>query len=79
MLSPFSWECRDPPLIPTNPPQILPHVCFSLGSGVTDFLRLRWLLRRALPRPGLLVQICGPAEEQQTMGCWGGTAQRTNR
>lgn len=53
----------------------LPHVCLSLGSGVTDFLLFRWLPRRALPRPDLLVQIWGPEEEQQTSGWWGGTGR----
>lgn len=71
------WELPNPPPEPLQ--RLLPQVCFSLGSGVADFLLLRWLLRRVLPRPGLLVQIWGPAEEQQTTGWWGGTARGEGR
>lgn len=68
-----------PPLPALAPPRPSPQVCFSLGSGVADFRRLRWLPGRVRPRPGRLVQIWGPAGEQQTTGWWGGTAGRGGR
>lgn len=43
--------------VPLGPTDFSPHVCFSLGSGVTDFRRFRWLPSAALPRAGLLLHV----------------------